>query len=40
MKELFSIRGREVTYRIIVVVLGLVAIIVPVFSIYRANKTI
>lgn len=40
MKELFSIRGREVTYRIIIVVLGLVAIIVPVFSIYRANKTI
>lgn len=40
MKELFSIRGREVTYRIIIVVLGMVAIIVPCFALYRANKII
>lgn len=40
MKELFSIRSREVTYRIIIVVLGLVAIIVPIYSINRAQKTI
>ena len=40
MKELFSIRGRETTYRIIIVCLAMVAIIVPCFSLYRANKTI
>lgn len=38
MKELFSIRSREITYRIIIVGLLLVAIIVPVFSIYYARK--
>lgn len=40
MKELFSIRSREVTYRIIIIVLGLVAIVVPIFSLQKAHKTI
>ena len=40
MKELFSIRSREVTYRIIIIVLGLIAIVVPIFSLQKAHKTI
>ena len=40
MKELFSIRSREVTYRIIIVILGLVAMIVPIFALNKAHKTI
>lgn len=40
MKELFSIRSREVTYRIVIVVLGLTSIVVPIFSFNRAQQTI
>jgi lipoprotein len=40
MKELFSIRGREITYRIIIVCLALVTTTISCFSLYRANKTI
>lgn len=40
MNELFSIRTREKTYRIIIVFLALIAIIVPCFSLYKAHQTI
>lgn len=40
MKELFSIRSREITYRVVIVVLGVVAIVIPLMSLHYARKVV